>query len=129
MSSPNPKTFDRNYQRSKRSTKEEHLFANRLGGERLPRSGGLAWSKDDPTTAGGDVKSEELLVEHKRVEPDTGSIRVKRGWLRKVSEAAQRGNRVPALGISFESPQGHDREWVMLPLSFVERIIGKLRED
>jgi len=129
MSSPEPKTFGRNYDRYKRSTKEEKLFAKRLGGDRLPRSGGLAWSSSDPTTAGGDVKSSELLIEHKRVEPDTGALKLRRGWLKKVTEAANRGNLIPALGVSFESPHGHDREWVLLPLSFVERIIGKLREE
>jgi hypothetical protein len=129
MSGPEPKTFGCNYDRYKRSTKEEDLFARRIGGRRLPRSGGLAWSSSDPTTAGGDVKSSELLIEHKRVEPDTGTLKLKRGWLKKVTEAAKRGNLIPALGVTFESPHGHEREWVLLPLSFVERIIGKLRED
>lgn len=129
MSGPNPKTFNHNYERYKRSKKEEDLFADKLGGKRLPRSGAFSWSRDDPTTAGGDVESAELLIEHKRVEPDTGALKLKRGWLKKVTEAAARRDRTPALGISFERPHGHDREWVLLPLGFVERIIGKLRED
>lgn len=129
MSGPKPKTFEQNYERFKKSAKEEKKFGKQLGGKALPRSGGLSWSADDKTTAGADIRSDDLWIEHKRCERDTGSLGVKRAWLKKVTEGANRVNKIPALGVTWESPQGHAERWLMIPLEVAERIIGKIRED
>jgi len=123
---PRPKVFEANHDRFKRSVREESRVAKALGGQRLPRSGGLAWSRHDATTAGGDVKSRELLVEHKRAEPATKSISVKRDWLAKVTAGAKRANRVPALALTFEGAEGFDPDWVAIPLPFALRLLHSL---
>jgi hypothetical protein len=121
---PRPKAFDANYERSKRSTKEEKRIAKRLGGKRLPRSGGLAWSRHDSTTDGGDLSSKDLHVEHKRVEPQVKSVGIKRDWLAKVTEGAKRRMLVPSMVVTFESPKGHAKDWLLLPLEAAERLMA-----
>lgn len=127
--SPKPKVFDPNHDRYKKSNKTEKRFASRLGAKLQPRSGGLGWSPGDSTTAGGDFTSDDLHVEHKRAEPKTKSIGVKREWLRAVTEGARRRNRIPAMGLTFEDPEGHAEDWVALPLEFVERLLALLKDD
>jgi hypothetical protein len=127
--SPSPKTFDPNYDRFKRSRKEEKRIASRLGGRVQPGSGNRAWSKSDGTTAGGDLTTKDLHLEHKRAEPRTQTISIKREWLRKVTEGASRRMRIPAMGLTFEDAQGHAKDWVVLPLEFVERLLKMLEAD
>lgn len=117
-----------NHERFKRSLKEETRIAGTLGGRRLPRSGGLAWSKHDMTTDGGDLVTLDFLVEHKRVEPHVKSVSIRRDWLTKVTEGANRKMKEPAMVITFEKAQGHESDWMLLPLSLAERLLGKLDE-
>lgn len=117
-----PWKFNRNKDRLRRSLREEGRIADVMGGRRLPRSGGLPWSADDPTTAGGDVVTPTLHIEHKRVEPPTKSIRITREWLAKVTAGARRTVRVPSVVITFEEAKGHDKDWALVPLSFVKRL-------
>jgi hypothetical protein len=127
---PRPKAFDHNYDRYKKSKREEDRVADKLDGNRLPRSGGLAWSAHDKTTDGGDLKGKHLLVEHKRVEPDVKSIGIKREWLAKVTKgAARRIGKTPALVVSFERPRGHVQDWLMLPLDVAKRLMDVQLED
>ena len=125
---PEPKSFEPNHDRFKKSVRAEKRVAQRVGARTLPRSGGLAWSNSDGTTAEGDMTSADLHIEHKRVEPQTKSIGIKRDWLSKVTSGAKRRNRVPAMAITFEEAEGHAQDWVLLPLEFAERLI-KLLED
>ena len=129
MTGPRPKTFDVNYQRAKRSTVEENRIADKLGGRRLPRSGGLPWSSSDSTTDGGDLTSKYLHVEHKRVEPQVKSIGIKRDWLEKVTEGAARRGKVPAMAVTFESASGHATDWLMLPLDLAKRLMDIQMEE
>lgn len=127
---PRPKAFDHNYDRYKKSKREEDRIAKKLGGQRLPRSGGLAWSSSDSTTDGGDVKSRHMLVEHKRVESHVKSIGVKREWLAKLTEgAARRADKVPGLVVSFEGARGHAQDWLMVPLDVAKRLMSVQLED
>lgn len=121
---PKPKAFDHNYDRYKKSKREEDRVAKKLGGRRLPRSGGLAWSSHDKSTDGGDVMGSHLLVEHKRIEAKVKSVSVKRDWLTKVTQgAARRAGKIPALVLSFENPRGHAKDWVVMPLDIAQRLM------
>ena len=120
---PKPKVFEQNYDRAKKSTREENRVAEKLGGRRYKRSGGLAWSRHDKTTDGGDLANKDMHIEHKRVEPDTKSIGVKREWLTKVTEGANRRVKIPGLVISFEQPRGHEQDWLMIPLDVALRLL------
>jgi len=126
MDGPRPKAFDANYERSKRSTKMEHRIAKELGGKRLPRSGGIAWSKSDATTLGGDVNGKDVFVEHKRVEENTKSISIKRDWMAKVTEGAKRAKKIPALVVTWEKPSGFEQDWILLPLPIAKRMLDAL---
>lgn len=113
----------------KKSTREERKIAKRLGGRTYARSGGLPWSRSDPTTACGDITTPELHIEHKRIEPNTKSIGVKRDWLRKVTVGAKRQMKTPAMAFHYENAQGHAEDWLMLPMDMAERLLAMMRED
>ena len=115
--------METNHGRVKRSQKEERRYAGRVDAKLQPRSGGLAWSSGDKTTAGGDFTSAVVHVEHKHAEPKTKSIGVKREWLREVTEGAKRRLRIPAVGLTFKEPEGHEEDWILLPLEFAERLL------
>lgn len=95
----------------------------------MPRSGGLSWSSSDKSTAGGDISTRFLHIEHKRAEPGTKSIGVKREWLSKVSAGAVRYGKIPAMGLTFEDSEGFEKDWVAVPLSFMERLLGGFGGD
>lgn len=61
--------------------------------------------------------AEDVLIEHKFAAPQTGSIGVQRAWLSKVTEGARRKSKVPAMVLTFEAPEGHEKDWVLIPLS------------
>lgn len=69
------------------------------------------------------------MVEHKRCEPQVGSIGVKREWLQKVTAGAKFKTKYPAMVLTFENAQGHEQDWALLPMSLVKRLLGKLREE
>lgn len=100
-----------------------------MRGKRLPRSGGLPWSKHDTTTDGGDVTTPQLHIEHKRIEPRTKSVGVKRDWLAKVTEGARRHMKTPAMVFHFEDARGHAEDWLMMPLDVAERLLKALETD
>jgi len=120
---PRPKCLDENYGRYKRSKKHETRLGNRFGGRRLPRSGGMAWSKWDKTTAGGDVSTPTLHLEHKRT--DCASMSIQRDWLAKVSEGARRVVKDPGVVITFEKHGRDAEDWVLIPLEVLERLLKK----
>lgn len=93
------------------------------------RSGGLAWSKSDKTTAGGDLATRALLIEHKHVHAKGQSIGLKREWFRKVSQSAKRYGKLPAVGLTLEGETECEADWVILPLSYVKRVMAELFEE
>jgi hypothetical protein len=95
----------------------------------LLRSGGLAWSAHDASTAGGDISTRFLHIEHKRAEPRTKSIGVRREWLQKVSAGAARHVKIPAMGLTFEDAHGFEADWVAVPLSYMERLLKAFDDD
>lgn len=119
---PRPRCFDEGYDKQKRSKKHETRIAKAFGGRRLPRSGGLPWSKWDKTSAGGDATTRSLHIEHKRT--DKASISVKRDWLDKVSDAARRRAKDPALVVTFEKANSPPEDWVLIPMSLARRVLG-----
>jgi hypothetical protein len=121
---PRMRHLDANYDRAKRSNRHEKRLAERLGGRRLPRSGGLARSKwgDSSRTANGDIGTADFHLEHKRTVKD--SMSVKREWLAKVSEGARRVLKEPGLVICFENRVGEPEEWVAVPLAVFERLLA-----
>lgn len=129
MTGPQPKVFEAHHDRYRKSARKEKEVARRLGGRVQTRSGALPWSAHDRTTAGGDITTPDLHIEHKRIEPGTGSIGIKREWLTKVTEGAVRRLRVPAMALHFEGSRGHTEDWLLLPLDFAERLLAAWRAE
>jgi len=82
----------------------------------------MAWSRGDPTTAGGDVSTPDLLLEHKRTV--RASLAVRREWLDKVREGAQRAMKEPGMVLTFEEPGKPPDDWILLPLAVAKRRMG-----
>jgi hypothetical protein len=124
---PKPQKFSNdNYGRYKRSQKHEDRISEALHGKRLPRSGGLSWSKwDKKKTAGGDLRNAEFLIEHKRT--DNESMSIKKEWLAKVREGAASVLRDPAVIITFETAGSTKppEDWILLPLNVFKRLAPK----
>ena len=118
---PRLKHLDPNYDKYKRSKKHETRLGERLGGKRIPRSGGLSWSKWDSTTAGGDISVPDFHIEHKRTE--TKSMSVQSEWLDKVKDGARRAGKDAALAITFEKKGRSPDDWIMIPLEVFEILI------
>ena len=126
---PKPKVFEPNHDRFKKSQRAEKKLAKELGGRAHPRSGGMAWSGNDKTTAQGDLTTQTLHIEHKRVEPQTASKGLKREWLKEVTQGAKRRMKIPAMVFLFEEAEGFEEEWFLLPKEFVERLLKLLEQD
>lgn len=123
---PTPKHLDPNYDKYKRSKKHEERLGKRLGGKRIPRSGGLAWSRWDPTTAGGDVAVPDFHIEHKRTE--AGSMSIQLEWLDKVKDGARRAGKDAALAVTFEKKGRPPNDWIMIPLEVFEALTKATKE-
>jgi hypothetical protein len=123
---PQLKYLEPNHDRYKRSQKHEERLSKRLGGRRLPRSGGLPWSKWDKTSAGGDIAAPEFHFEHKRT--DCGSISIPKDWLAKVSDGARRVVKDPGIIVTFEKKGAPLVEWVLIPLEVLERLLKKAKD-
>jgi len=121
--------------RTRRSRKNEHELGARLGGRRLPASGGRPWSLrqvslapgqrrlvGEGPTARGDVSIPGFLVELKETEAQ--SIRFKRAWVEKVVEGASARWVQPAVVVRFLAKVGEqDVELVVLPQDVYERVL------
>ena len=131
VASPKPKwlTDDHgNHDRARRSRKHEQRIATAMGGRRIARSGGKAWSRWDKTTDQGDIKTPIFHLEHKRTDKD--SMSVKKEWLDKVSDGAQRVGKDPGVVITFEDPvKGKVEDWVLVPLAVAKRRMGYGSEE
>ena len=119
--------------RFKKSQATEKRIAKELGGRALPRSGGLPWDSKgwDPNrrTAEGDLTTDDFLIEHKRIEPQVGSIGVKRQWLQKVTSGAKRLGKYPAMVVTFEGATEMEQDWALIPMSLMKRLVGKLQTE
>lgn len=115
----------------KKSAAAERRIARTIGGKTLPRSGGGRYSHttNDPDTEGGDIVSTDFLIEHKRCEPHVKSIGVKREWLSKVTSGAKKKMKFPAMVLTFENPEGHEEDWMLIPMSVATRVLGKIRGE
>jgi hypothetical protein len=129
-----PKALDwlenNNHGRSKKSLKQENRVAQRLGGQRLRRSGGSRWSKDDKNTDDGDIGTPEFHIEQKSTEKKSMSI--KREWLTKVREGARKFGKDPAVVITFtdeNSPSKKPEDWICVPLEVAQRVLGYEDDD
>ena len=91
--------------------KQEARVAKRSGGRIQPASGATMFRK-------GDVTAGEFLIEAKSTDAD--SLGVKRKWLEKISDEARVVGKTPALAVTFASvPFGVEKDWVMVPASFL----------
>lgn len=115
-----PSHFTRQAGVKKKSDKQERRVAKALGGKTQKASGSMDFHK-------GDVKTIELLVEAKRTEKD--SLSVKKEWLTKISREAMAYNKVPALSIEFENTDKLvSRDWIAVPVSFLNQLLAFYRE-
>lgn len=95
----------------------ERGFARRTGGRETPASGAAG--------AKGDVVVGRVMVEHKNTTRE--SVGVKLSWLRKVAQEARMAGMVPALALSFSTPEGRpvpDGRWVVVPEDEWRRLVG-----
>lgn len=115
------KYLEPNYDKYKRSQKHEDRLSKKLGGKRIPRSGGLAWSKWDHTTANGDISAPDMHYEHKRTE--NKSVSIPHEWLTKVCEGARRALKDPGVIVTFEKKGRPPEDWVLVPLEVLERLL------
>lgn len=88
-------------ERIKRSRKQEKRGAHRFSGKVTPGSGNGEFAK-------GDVRTPHLLIEYKRTDKD--SISLKADWLEKIREEAILDGRSPVMGI-----QVGGQNWVLIP--------------
>lgn len=123
------KWLEPNADRADRSNKNERRLAERLGGKRVPRSGGKLWSRraagstGTGMTQGGDVATVDFFIENKRTE--LKSMSIKREWLTQITEAAARVGKTPALIMTFEDGRRDPEDWVAVPIAVFERLRGQ----
>lgn len=109
-----PKWLDSgNNVKVKQSKKQEFRIAKELGGYREPRSGANKWSQFDSKTAGRDVTTKEEVIEIKRTEKK--SISLKKEWLDIIVETANNAMKNPLVIITFQDGADED-DWALIPL-------------
>ena len=102
-----PKYFSDGPGKHKKSQKQEKRIAKEIGGKVQKGSGSKDFHK-------GDVKSLELLVEAKRTDND--SISIKKDWLIKIFQESVAYKKIPALSIEFDDmPNIVPRDWIAIP--------------
>ena len=102
-----PKYFTDGPGKMKKSQRQEKRLAKDLGGKTQKGSGSKDFHK-------GDVKSPELLVEAKRTDKD--SLSVKKEWLVKIFNESVSYGKIPALSIEFDQmPTIVPKDWVAVP--------------
>lgn len=124
--------------KKKRSNEAEERAAKKLGGKRTRQSGARAWAKDRRETEGKDGETPDFVFEHKRIEPDTQSMRITRKWLEQITIAARRSGKEPAMVLRFDRShvggalerecvkpsQTVPEEWLMVPIDVAARLLG-----
>jgi len=108
-------------ERTKRSRRHEQRLAG-TSGKRIKRSGAARWSKHDKTTDQGDISTPEFHIEHKFT--DKKSIGLKKEWLDRVRDGAQRVAKDPMLIVTFDSNAGRTSEdYAVVPMEVFERLL------
>lgn len=105
----------------KKSGRQEARVAKGMGGKTQKGSGSVDFNK-------GDVKTTELLIEAKRTDKD--SLSVKKEWLEKITREAIAYNKVPALSIEFDKTERFvSKDWIAVPVAFLNELISFYREN
>jgi hypothetical protein len=89
----------------------EKIQARKMGARLTPASGALQGAKSDATLKNFRMEMKSTVHE---------SLSVKLDWLKKISEEALPLNQIPALSLSFVTPEGKPQtltnaEWVAIP--------------
>lgn len=108
--------------RVKTSRAHEERVATDYGGRRLKASGALPFSRRDHNTAGADVSTDLLLIQHKGTVQD--SLAIKREWLYEVTVEAQRRSKHPALVFTFDAETRVENEWVAVPRKVFQMLLA-----
>jgi hypothetical protein len=104
----------------RKSQIQEKRIAGEMGGKVQKGSGALEFNK-------GDIRTKELLIEAKRTDKD--SMSVKKEWLEKISMEAIAYNKIPALSIEFNNiAKLVERDWIAIPASFLKELIDTYNE-
>lgn len=110
-----PKYFTDGPGKHKKSKAQERRIAKELGGKTQRGSGSKDFHK-------GDIKSVELLVEAKRTDKD--SLSVKKEWLIKIFQESVSYSRIPALSIEFDDmPTIVPKDWIAIPAKTLKLLI------
>lgn len=98
-----------------KSQKQEKRVAKTLNAKVQKASGSQAFHK-------GDIKSKELLIEAKRTDKD--SMSVKKEWLIKINAEAAAYNRIPGLSLEFDNmPNLVPKDWIAIPAKELKYLI------
>lgn len=104
-----PKYMADGAKKLKKSQQQESRLAGIVGGKVQRGSGSKDFHK-------GDVKSQDLLIEAKRTDKD--SMSVKKSWLVKIFRESMTYGKIPALSIEFDDmPDIVPKDWVAVPAS------------
>jgi hypothetical protein len=117
-----PAYTDPAVRRVAKSKGHEERAARSYGGRRLSASGAAPFGRRDRNTAGADVSSDLLLMQHKSTERN--SLSIQRDWLYEVSVEAARRSKYPALVILFEAETRVDNEWVAVPRKVFQMLLA-----
>lgn len=117
-----PAYTDPAVRRVAKSKKHENRVAASYGGRRLAASGAAPYSRRDRNTAGADVTSDLLLMQHKGTERN--SLSIQREWLFEVTTEAARRSKYPALVITFDAETRVDNEWVAVPRKVFQMLLA-----
>ena len=107
--------------KKKKSMKQEDRLAKKLGGIRQKASGAIAGSR-------GDVRIPELLIEAKRT--DKKSISIKVDYLENITNEAMAYGLIPAVSIELlNTPPLVAKDWVMVPAEFLRELLDMYRDS
>jgi Holliday junction resolvase len=97
---------------------QEDRIAAAVGGQRVPGSGCSHFAK-------GDVRQDAFLIECKKTE--SASLSVKQSWLEKITAEAEAQGKFPALAIEIQGGERRlaERDWIAVPRSVFERLLGE----
>lgn len=98
----------------------EKRLSKALGARLTPASGAIKGAKGDMKLAG----TLPVLLEAKSTTAAT--MKLEHSWLVKINHEAQASGSIPALAVSFVTPEGlakKNAEWVLLPLHIFKELI------
>jgi len=117
----------------KKSIGHERRIAKKLGGKTIKNSGaGFRTGQDRIRESGvrtdhADIQTKDFQIEHKFTKHK--SMAIQKEWLDGIRISAGASMKYPAVGVTFDLPEGSGPDdWVMIPLEVFEQIIGKLED-